>query len=55
MRKILEKYNWSIEVAYKLINEYDKVRTITEVDLQLLGALLILFTLYWHIQKNIGS
>ncbi len=49
MRKILEKYNWSIEVAYKLINEYDKVRTITEVDLQLLGALFAFPEKYWKL------
>jgi len=49
MRKILEKYNWSMEVAYMLINEYDKVRTIAEIDLQLLGALFAFPEKYWKL------
>ena len=36
-------------MAYKLINEYDKVRTITEIDLQLLGGIICISEKYWKL------
>ena len=39
MRKILEKYDWDIQVAYKMLDEYDKVKAISEKDLELLSVI----------------
>lgn len=41
MRKILEKYNWDIKLAYRMMDEYNKVKTITEEDS---GVLALLFS-----------
>ena len=49
MRKILEKYDWNIELAYKMIDEYDKVRMVTETDLEILAALFAFPEKYWKI------
>lgn len=39
MRKILEKYNWDIKLAYRMIDEYNKVKTISMTDLSVLASL----------------
>lgn len=39
MRKILEKYNWDIKLAYHMIDEYDKVKAITEAEFDELAYL----------------
>ncbi|MBQ4284318.1 MAG: hypothetical protein IJB96_10380 [Lachnospira sp.] len=49
MRKILEKYDWNIELAYKMIDEYDKIRMVTEADLEILAALFAFPEKYWKI------
>lgn len=49
MRKILEKYNWNIELAYKLIDEYDKIKPIADADLELLSALFSFPEKFWKI------
>ena len=49
MRKILEKYNWNIELAYKLIDEYDKIKPIADDDLELLSALFSFPEKFWKI------
>lgn len=49
MRKILEKSDWNIPVAYQLLDAYDKVKPIAAVDLQLLGAMFSFPEKYWKI------
>lgn len=49
MRKILEKYDWDIQLAYKLIDEYDKVKPIADTDLNLLAALFAFPLKFWKI------
>lgn len=49
MRKILEKYDWDIQVAYKMIDEYDKVKPITDTDLELLSALFAFPEKFWKV------
>ncbi len=39
MRKILEKYHWDIKLAYRMIDEYNRVKTISEEELKLLAVL----------------
>ncbi len=39
MRKILEKYNWDIKLAYKMLDEYDKARTISSAELETIAVL----------------
>ena len=39
MRKILEKYDWDIKLAYKMIDEYNKVKTISDDELNVLGIM----------------
>lgn len=41
MRKILEKYDWDIKLAYKMLDEYNKVKTLDENDI---NCLICLFT-----------
>lgn len=36
MRKMLEKYNWDIKLAYKMIDEYNREKTIGEDDIKAL-------------------
>lgn len=49
MRKILEKYDWNITLAYKMIDEYDKIRMVTETDLEILAAMFAFPEKYWKI------
>lgn len=49
MRKILEKYDWDIQVAYKMIDEYDKVKPINDTDLELLSALFAFPEKFWKV------
>lgn len=49
MRKILEKYDWDIQVAYKMMDEYDKVKPITDTDLEMLGALFAFPEKFWKV------
>lgn len=51
MRKILEKYDWDIETAYKMIDEYNKVRTISEIDMAMLGALFAFPEKFWKVMN----
>lgn len=39
MRKILEKYHWDIKLAYRMIDEYNRVKTIRDEELKLLAVL----------------
>lgn len=49
MRKILEKYDWDITTAYKMIDEYDKVKPIDDTDLALLSALFSFPEKFWKV------
>ncbi len=49
MRKILEKYDWNIELAYKMIDEYDKIRNVSELDLEILAASFAFPEKFWKI------
>ncbi len=40
MRKVLEKYNWDIDLGYRILNEYDKVRRINDAEI---GIITVLF------------
>lgn len=39
MRKVLEKYQWDIKLAYRMIDEYNRLKTIGEEELKLLAVL----------------
>ena len=49
MRKLLEKNNWDIKLAYKMIEEYDNVKRISDIDLQLLAVLFAYPEKFWKI------
>lgn len=39
LRKILEKYEWDIKVAYLLLNEYSRERALSDSDVHILGCM----------------
>lgn len=49
MRKILEKYDWDIKLAYKLMDEYNAVQSLSENDVELLSALFAFPEKFWKI------
>lgn len=49
MRKILEKCDWSIELAYRILDDYNKVKTINDDDLKLLSALFAFPEKFWKV------
>lgn len=49
MRKILEKTDWNMECAYKMMDEYDKVKPISKLDLKILGLLFTYPEKFWKI------
>lgn len=49
MRKLLEKYDWNIELAYKMIDEYDKVNPIRDTDLDILAGCFAFPEKFWKI------
>ena len=52
MRKILEKYEWDIQTAYKMLDEYDKVKPVSDIDLELLGVLFSFPEKFWKIANR---
>ena len=52
MRKILEKYEWDIQTAYKMLDEYDKVKPVSDIDLELLGVLFSFPEKFWKISNQ---
>lgn len=52
MRKILEKYDWEIELAYRMINEYDRVKTITDEEISVLSLLFVFPEKFWKIVNH---
>lgn len=51
MRKILEKYDWDMQTAYKMIDEYDKVKPIDDTELALLAALFAFPEKFWKVMN----
>jgi spore coat protein I len=51
MRKIMEKYDWDIQLAYKMIDEYDKIRSISDEDLEVLKALFAFPEKFWKVMN----
>lgn len=49
LRKVLEKHNWDVGVAYALLDEYDRVRPLEDVELELLIVLLKFPLKFWKI------
>lgn len=49
MRKILEKYEWDIKLAYKMFDEYNRIRTISEKEFQILAYLFAFPEKYFKI------
>ncbi|MDD6572623.1 MAG: CotS family spore coat protein [Thermoflexaceae bacterium] len=52
MRKILEKYNWDIKLAYRMMDEYNRVKTITDEDLIVLSLLFSFPEKYFKIMDH---
>lgn len=49
MRKLLEKYNWDIKLAYKMLDEYNKVKPITDGELEVLSVMFSYPEKFWKI------
>ena len=49
MRKILEKYNWDIDLAFKMLDEYDKVKPVEDGELKVLSVLFSFPEKFWKI------
>lgn len=49
MRKIMEKCDWSIELAYRILDDYNKVKPVSDDDLKLLSAMFAFPEKYWKI------
>ena len=49
MRKILEKYNWDIDLAFKILDEYDKVKPVEDGELKVLSVLFSFPEKFWKI------
>lgn len=49
LRKVMEKYNWDMELGYKMLNEYDKVRTISSDERKLIYVMLLYPEKFWKI------
>lgn len=49
MRKVMEKYDWELELGYMILNEYDKTRHLTDEDTMLMSALLSFPEKFWKI------
>lgn len=52
MRKILEKYSWDIKLAYRMLDEYNKVNTITEDEMETLALLFSFPEKYFKIMDH---
>lgn len=49
MRKLMEKYDWDIKLAYRFITEYDKIRTLNDDDIKLLGVMFTFPEKFWKL------
>lgn len=52
MRKILEKYQWDIKLAYKMLDEYDRERGIGQEDLRVLICLFSFPEKYFKVMDH---
>ena len=51
MRKILEKYDWDIQTAYKMMEEYDKIKPVSDTERALLAALFAFPEKFWKVMN----
>ena len=51
MRKLMEKYDWDIKLAYRFMTEYDKIRPLNENDLNLLGIMFSFPEKFWKLMN----
>ncbi|WP_310602821.1 CotS family spore coat protein [Anaerosporobacter sp.] len=49
IRKVMEKNNWNVTYGNLIIEEYDKVRTISKEDLKILYVLLLYPEKFWKV------
>lgn len=49
IRKVMEKNNWNVEYGNLIIEEYDKIRTISKEELKILYVLLLYPEKFWKV------
>lgn len=49
IRKVMEKYNWDIELGHKMIEEYNAVRKLSEEEKRLLYVMIMYPEKFWKI------
>lgn len=49
LRKVMEKYNWDVELGTKMINEYDAVRCIEHNEYRIFKVMLMYPEKFWKI------
>lgn len=49
LRKVLEKHNWDAGVAYRIVDEYDKLKPVEDDDLDMLMILMGFPEKFWKI------
>jgi len=49
MRKILEKYNWDVSLALKMLEQYEKIRHISEEEWENLKIRFMYPEKYWKL------
>ena len=49
LRKIMEKHDWNINVAYRLVDEYDRLKPLEDDDIDMLVTLLSFPEKFWKI------
>lgn len=51
-RKIMEKWDWEIRLGEEMLCEYDKIRTISKIEKQLLQVLLLYPEKFWKVANQ---
>ena len=49
LRKVLEKHNWNLETAYAVIDEYDRIKPLQDVELDIILMLLSFPEKFWKL------
>lgn len=49
LRKVMEKHNWDMEIGYCILEEYDKVKTLSSEEMEILYILLLYPEKFWKI------
>lgn len=49
LRKVMEKHDWDINIAYRIVDEYDKLKPLDDDDLDMLAAMLSFPEKFWKI------